>query len=101
MALLGKLFALLRPRGAAPETPATGDPVRVEQAEAVLAELRPAVRLDGGDVRLLAVEGGRVRVALSGSCTSCGALELTLKGALEPRLRERLDWFEELVAETG
>ncbi|QDU67539.1 NifU family protein [Engelhardtia mirabilis] len=75
---------------------ATGDPARVAQAEAVLAELRPRFRADGGDVTLLGVDGGRVRVELRGACRSCAASVLTLKGALEPRLREQLDWFERL-----
>ncbi|MEO0650456.1 MAG: NifU family protein [Planctomycetota bacterium] len=75
---------------------ASGDPARVAATEAVLAELRPAVAADGGDIRLLSVEGGTVRVSLHGACRSCAASVLTLKGALEPRLRERLPWFEKL-----
>lgn len=78
--------------------PATGDPARVAEVEGVLAELRPRFRADGGDVRLLGVDGGRIRVELRGACRGCAAQVLTLKGSLEPALRERLAWFERLDA---
>ena len=87
MKLLRRLFGRRRP---------VGDPVRVAEAERVLAELRPSVAADGGDIRLLEVRGGTVRVSLHGACRSCAASTLTLRGALEPRLRERLRWFEAL-----
>ena len=77
---------------------ASGDPTRVAEVEALLGELRPRLRADGGDVRLRGVDGGRVRLELRGACRSCAAQVLTLKGAVEPLLRERLAWFEGLDA---
>lgn len=79
-------------------TPPQGDPERVLEVEAVLQRLRPAFRADGGDIVLVAVEGGRVDVRLRGACSGCAASTLTLRGALEPALRERLAWFERLRA---
>lgn len=73
-----------------------GDPVRVEAVLAVIDEIRPAVKADGGDIELVAVRGGQVEVLLKGACASCAASTLTLRGALEPRLRERLPWFQGL-----
>ena len=87
MSWLRKIFA-----APAPASAPTGDPVRVAEVEAVLVELRPLLRLDGGDVALLAVEDGVVRVRLQGACTSCSSQGMTLQGAVEPRLRERLPW---------
>lgn len=85
----------------APEVPVPdGDAVRVAEVDSVLSELRPMFLADGGDVHLLGVDGaGRVAVRLVGACGSCHASTLTLRGALEPRLRERLDWFTGLDAE--
>jgi Fe-S cluster biogenesis protein NfuA len=77
-------------------TAVAGDPQRVREVQAVLDQLRPRFRADGGDVRLLAVQGGTVRVRLWGACRSCAASTLTLRGALEPRLRDQLPWFERL-----
>jgi Fe-S cluster biogenesis protein NfuA len=72
--------------------PARGDPERVRAVEQVLAELRPMLRADAGDVDLVAVEEGWVTVRLRGACRSCGVRDTTLRGALEPRLKERLPW---------
>lgn len=42
--------------------------------------LRPAIQDDGGDLELVAVEGHRVKVRLSGRCVSCAMAGQTLGG---------------------
>ena len=76
-----------------------GDSERVAAVQRVLEELRPMLALDGGDVELLEVAGGRVHVRLVGACTSCSLQDTTLEGALVPRLRDELPWFERLAVE--
>ena len=71
-----------------------GDPARVREVQALLDELRPALKIDGGDVELLEVFPDGVRLRLTGACTSCGSQAETLRHALVPRLRERLAWVE-------
>jgi len=93
------LSARLRACFARKGTPARGAPEEVRAVEAVLAELRPALVADGGGIELLAVEDGWVRVRLRGACTSCPAQASTLRGALEPRLRERLPFVRGLRAD--
>lgn len=85
-------------RGGSQDGPARGDPERVAAAERVLEELRPLIALDGGEIRLVAVEDDWVLVRLVGACKRCQASAYTLHGALEPRLRERLPWFRGLRA---
>ena len=82
-----------------PAPPPRGDPERVAEVEAVLRELRPMFAADGGDVRLVSVEAGRVRVRLVGACNHCSAVDLTVDGALKPRLSATLPWFTDLVVE--
>lgn len=77
----------------------TGDPIRVAEVETVLLSLRPLLAADGGDVRLLGVEDGWVRVELRGACRSCHMSSATLQGALEPRLREACPWFRGVRAD--
>jgi len=97
MSFLSRLFG-----GAAREDePAaiapTGDPVRIAEVEAILVELRPLFRADGGDMVLAAVtEQGDVELHARGACHGCAVSDLTLRGALAPRLRERCDWFREV-----
>lgn len=70
-----------------------GNPERVAAVEEVLEELRPALRLDGGDVRLVAVgEAGEIELELVGACRGCAVRSVTLEDAIEPRLRQRLEW---------
>lgn len=90
------LSRLLGSDGSDSRSPPRGDVIRVAEVEAVLASLRPALRADGGDVELVAVESGIVSVHLVGACTSCAVSSDTLAGAIEPRLRAQLPWFERL-----
>ena len=79
--------------GRSPEPEVLGDPLRIAEVETVLAELRPAFVADGGDIRVRQVdEDGVVSLELVGACSHCGVSDMTLYGAIEPRLRERLSW---------
>lgn len=80
--------------------PPRGDPRRVLEVEAVLADLRPLLALDGGDFELVAVEDdGEVLLRAKGACVGCHAQATTLSQALEVRLRERCAWFSKLRTE--
>ncbi len=61
----------------------------IERIEEVLETIRPAIRLDGGDVELVAwdEERGRVEVRLMGACEACPISMFTLKEGIEQRLR--------------
>lgn len=59
------------------------------RVEAVLEEMRPRFRADGGDVAFHDILGPRVRVHLKGSCSGCQLAGLTL-GGLQKRLAEEL-----------
>jgi len=90
---MGWLSRILARTDAAAEAPA-GDPIRIAEVEAVLADLRPMLRLDGGDVELIAVEpDGLVRVRFRGACTHCMAQSTTVEAGLQPRLEAELLWF--------
>ncbi len=68
------------------------------QIEEALDEVRPYIESHGGGLDLLDVEGGIVHVRLKGSCTGCAASAMTLRRGVEEKLRERIPWFEEIVA---
>ena len=68
------------------------------QVEEALDEVRPYIESHGGGLELLDVEGGIVHVRLSGSCQGCAASAMTLRRGVEAKLRERIQWFEEIVA---
>jgi len=56
--------------------------------ETIDREIRPALRQDGGDIELIDIEGNKVSVALRGHCVECPASAITLKHAVEAKLRE-------------
>jgi Fe-S cluster biogenesis protein NfuA/nitrite reductase/ring-hydroxylating ferredoxin subunit len=68
------------------------------QVEEALDEVRPYIESHGGGLELLEVDGGIVHVRLSGSCQGCAASAMTLRRGVEEKLRERIAWFEEIVA---
>ena len=59
-------------------------PVPVEERVArALADVRPYLQSHGGDVELLTVDAGVVRVRLQGSCDGCPSSAMTLRLAIE------------------
>lgn len=71
-----------------------------EKIEAVIEEIRRAVRADGGDVVLVAFdeEEGRVEVRLVGACHTCPYSVQTLRAGIEHRLRTQLPEVRSVVA---
>lgn len=68
---------------------------RVKEA---LELIRPAIQMDGGDIRLEAVTGSTVTVRLFGTCETCPISPITLKQGVERILRERVPSITEVVA---
>ena len=68
-----------------------------DQVEAALSEIRPALQADGGDVELVDVEDGVVKVRLTGACGSCPMATMTLKVGVEKLLKERIPEVKEVV----
>lgn len=56
----------------------------IEQVEAALAKIRPALQADGGDVELVALtDAGIAQVRLTGACKGCPMAQKTLKDGVE------------------
>jgi Fe-S cluster biogenesis protein NfuA len=69
-----------------------------EKVEAALAKVRPALLADGGDVQLVDVTNGVVKVKLAGACGGCPMATMTLKGGIERVLKEEVPEVKEVVA---
>jgi Fe-S cluster biogenesis protein NfuA len=69
-----------------------------EKVEAVLAKIRPALQADGGDVQLVDVKDGIVKVKLQGACGGCPMAQMTLKNGIERTLKQQLPEIKEVVA---
>jgi Fe-S cluster biogenesis protein NfuA len=69
-----------------------------EKVEAALAKVRPMLLADGGDVELIDVTDGVVKVKLTGACGGCPMATMTLKGGIERALKEEVPDVKEVVA---
>jgi Fe-S cluster biogenesis protein NfuA len=69
-----------------------------EKVELALAKIRPALQADGGDVELVEVKGGVVKLKLKGSCAGCPVAAMTLKQGIERILKEQIPEVKEVVA---
>jgi Fe-S cluster biogenesis protein NfuA len=69
-----------------------------EKVEAALALIRPALQADGGDVELVDVEEGVVKVSLKGACAGCPVSTMTLKQGIERILKQQIPEVKEVVA---
>ncbi|WP_215143678.1 NifU family protein [Exiguobacterium qingdaonense] len=61
-----------------------------DQVQEVLDKLRPFLLRDGGDVELVDVEEGIVKLRLMGACGSCPSSTITLKAGIERALIEEV-----------
>ncbi|NPE58443.1 Fe-S cluster assembly protein NifU [Dickeya dadantii] len=82
-------------------TPATAAIVvkdaRWQQVAEAVAELRPHIQADGGDMSLVNVSERQVTVSLSGSCNGCMMTDMTLAW-LQQKLVERTGQYMDVVA---
>lgn len=63
----------------------------------VLDKLRPFLQRDGGDVELVDVEDGIVKLRLMGACGSCPSSTITLKAGIERALLEEVEGVQEVM----
>lgn len=63
----------------------------------VLDKLRPFLQRDGGDVELVDIEEGIVKLRLMGACGSCPSSTITLKAGIERALMEEIDGVKEVM----
>lgn len=69
-----------------------------EKVIEVLNKIRPKLQSDGGDVELVEIENGKVKLRLTGACGTCPMSQLTLKMVIENILKKEIPEIEEVIA---
>jgi Fe-S cluster biogenesis protein NfuA len=69
-----------------------------EKVEEVLNQIRPSLQADGGDIQLVDVTDGVVKVILTGACGSCPMSQMTLKMGVEKALKEKIPGIKQVIA---
>ena len=61
-----------------------------EKVEKVLDEIRPMLLRDVGNVELVSIDGGVVKVRLQGACAGCPMSQMTLRNGIEKVLKDKI-----------
>jgi Fe-S cluster biogenesis protein NfuA len=69
-----------------------------DKVEAVLDKIRPSLISDGGNVELVEVNDGTVKLKLVGACAGCPMSTITLKMGIERILKQEIPEVKEVVA---
>lgn len=70
-----------------------------EKIEAALKKIRPMLQADGGDIELVDVStDGVVKVRLKGACGCCPMSQMTLKNAVEQKLKKEVPGIKEVIS---
>jgi len=68
------------------------------KVQKALAEIKPQIQADGGDIDLVAVENGTVKVRLRGACAGCPMSMLTLKQGVERIIKQKVPEIKRVEA---
>ena len=71
--------------------------LKTEVAQA-LEEVRPHLQVDGGDVELVDVVDGVVKVKLKGACAGCPMSQMTVKWGVENFLKKKVPGVKSVEA---
>jgi Fe-S cluster biogenesis protein NfuA len=68
-----------------------------EKVQTTLDKIRPALVADGGNVELVDVKDGIVKVKLTGHCAGCPMSQMTLRNGIERLLKEEIPEVKQVV----
>jgi len=69
-----------------------------EKIEKALQSIRPALQMDGGDVELVDVVEGIVKVRLKGACGGCPMSQMTLTRGVEQVIKKAVPEVKKVEA---
>ena len=61
-----------------------------EQVEEAIQEIRPYLQADGGNIELIDVTNGVVKVKLLGACAGCPMSKMNLQMGVERTLKKKI-----------
>jgi Fe-S cluster biogenesis protein NfuA len=69
-----------------------------EKVQEILDRIRPAVQADGGNIELVDIEDGVVKLMLQGACVGCSRSLMTIRMGIEQRLIDEIPEVTDVVA---
>ncbi|NIO21603.1 MAG: NifU family protein [Candidatus Aenigmarchaeota archaeon] len=72
--------------------------MEIDEVKKVLDEIRPQIKSHGGDVELVEVKDGIVKVSLTGACAGCPMSQMTLQNGIEKYLKQKIPAIQKVEA---
>ena len=69
-----------------------------ERVQAVLAELMPLLKVDGGGVEIDRIDGDTLHLRLTGACIGCPGADITLRYGIESAVTSAIPEIRRVVA---
>lgn len=69
-----------------------------EKVEKALESIRPHLQADGGDIELISVENGVVKVRLQGACSGCPMSQMTMAHGVETAIKKAVPEVKKVIA---
>ena len=69
--------------------------------EIIEKKVRPELEYHGGDIKIVSVDDGTVRVRLTGNCSGCPSAQITMEEIVKEEIMNEADWVKDVVLVTG
>jgi len=69
-----------------------------EKVEGALKEIGNALKIEGGDIELVDIDDGVVKVRLKGACAGCPFSQLTITNFVERELKKKIPEVKKVEA---
>jgi Fe-S cluster biogenesis protein NfuA len=69
-----------------------------EKIEQALNTIRPSLQADGGDIQLVSIEDGVVKVRLTGACGGCPMSAMTMTQGVERAIKNAVPQVKKVLA---
>lgn len=69
-----------------------------KEVQRVIERIRSIIRRDGGDIRLVSVKDGIVKVRFENACRGCPSLNETLKNLVEKEIKREIPEIKKVEA---
>jgi Fe-S cluster biogenesis protein NfuA len=70
-----------------------------EKVQKIIEKMRPYVQMHGGDVELLDITDGTVKLKVSGACVGCSMANQTYNGILDGMIKEEVPEVKNVIFE--
>lgn len=70
-----------------------------EKVQKIIEKVQPYINMHGGDVSLVDIKDGVVRLKISGACVNCYLASQTFDGMLGSMIKEEVPEIKDLIIE--